>query len=218
MVVATFPFTTGICELSDELLVELVEESHLAPAEQVLLERYVPLVHRLAKNVVRHFRGLRRDWDDVLQVAYLAFVEAIRRYDLQQHSRARVCGFRTFLRLVVSRRVYNYLRAFMRWQRHLDPRIDLELFLTEDSDQALAAVAGKNLDPAWLAEQAESLGRLARAIEALPQRLQRLCEATLEGRRATEIAREFGVSPRTVQRWSQQTFVRLQRMLQEGDE
>jgi RNA polymerase sigma factor (sigma-70 family) len=142
---------------------------------QTLLDDYGPLRSKLARRL-----GSPDAADDVLQEAYLR-LGRIEEPGVIQHPRSYL--FRIALNIAADRRRSE--------ARRLD-RSEVELLLKLEHDE---------LDPERVAAGRSSMRQLVQALEQLPDRRRTIfLAARTEGRAISDIAAQFGISTRMVER------------------
>jgi RNA polymerase sigma-B factor len=121
---------------------------------EALIERFMPLARHLAR---RYPVGTERD--DVVQVASLALVKAVDRFDPAQGS-----AFASFATPTILGEIKRYFRDYG-WRVHV-PRELQELALkVERANDAMTSVLGRAPTPAELAEETGT--SVERVLEAL---------------------------------------------------
>ena len=150
-------------------------ESGQALLLQTLLDDYAPLRSRLARRL-----GSPDAADEVLQEAYLRLGKLD---DLGAIQHPRSYLFRIALNIAADRRRSE--------ARRLD-RSEVELLLQVETDE---------LDPERIAAARSSVRGLAQALEELPARRRAIfLAARTEGKPIADIAAQFGISTRMVER------------------
>ncbi len=147
----------------------------LAQLLQVLIDDYSTLKGQLARRL-----GSQDAAGDVLQEAYLRLQ---RMGDLGAVERPRAYLFRIALNIAADHRRSEHRRL---------ARSETELLLRLEDDE---------LDPERIAEGRSSVRLLTQALEELPARRRAIFIATrLQGRPYAEIAADFGISTRLLER------------------
>jgi hypothetical protein len=200
----------------DESLVLRAHERKDLDAQAVLVSRHTVLAHRIAQREARHRPLLRRDPDEVNQVALIAILEAVHAYCRRELGRRTRKLFVDFLDVVVRRRVKNLLRSRVRYSRRFDDRVQVESLLECDSDEAVRAAKRRGEARAAVMERRDLLAAIDREAENLQPKLRRLWWWLRECRTLRSFAAEFHVSPKTISRWKRRIVRRLRRLYDSG--
>jgi RNA polymerase sigma factor (sigma-70 family) len=187
-------YDLDIAQMADEALVILVQECTFQPAADELLLRYYQRMKQVIALRVRQ-RCLAADVPDAQQNGVFAILEAIAGYDTLELAKPRGCSFRTFVRLVVTARCWDFVKQVRRAEqryRRLDER---------------RAEGGS--DPMEVLVQQEETARLHRALERLDEPLRRLWQELSSGKKLAQIAREQGLSYGRVKRQRQRLLAQL---------
>ena len=153
----------------------MITKSGLAHLLQVFITDYDVLKRQIGRHLRSHDAA-----GDILQEAYLR-LQRIGEVGIVRQPRAYL--YRVALNIADERR---------RSERRRLARSEVELLLRVDDDE---------LDPQRIAEGRSSLRFLVQALEELPARRRAIfIAARLEGRTHAEIAAEFGISTRFLER------------------
>jgi RNA polymerase sigma factor (sigma-70 family) len=183
-------YDLDLAQMADEALVILVQECTFQPAADELVLRYYERMNQLIALRLR-YRWIAADVQDAQQNGVFAILEAIAGYDTREVAKPRGCRFRTFVRLVVTARCYDFVKQVRRVQRH-----SCHL---QEAGERLAAGQGRcpvcpTSDPVEALARREAMARLHQALERLDEALRRLWWELVNGKKLPQIAREQGVS------------------------
>lgn len=163
------------------------------------IDEHVPAIRRLAVHMAKRSRSAAMDPDDAFQIAYLAFQEAMGRYDPTNERRASV---RTFCMALARGAILDELRRLdwvpRAWRARGEPTPDLF------SLDAFAEGQGDELDTQgsceWRAHEREqstirAAERLEYVIAPLPFRERAIARWRYrDGARYREIAEQIGTT------------------------
>ncbi|MBE6146800.1 MAG: sigma-70 family RNA polymerase sigma factor [Firmicutes bacterium] len=93
-------------ELNDYELMYMVNDND-EEVLQILFEKYVPLLQKIARYYYKMFEKYGLEYDDLYQEAYIAFFKAVRYY--QQDSQVLLY---TYVNISVHSKLQNYIRSF----------------------------------------------------------------------------------------------------------
>jgi RNA polymerase sigma factor (sigma-70 family) len=173
--------------------------------------------------MVAHRRRLCRlaqaEWDDVWQEMHLVFAKAIQEYRRPLDGVERGCCFRSYLWDRAWKRLANYLRSRLRYERHLERSVVSTRALDAQVEKDLADrrlnfwEERESNDPAAQAIWHEALKQVQQEIARLTGRWQQLWSAVATGTSAEDGAQELGVSERTFRRWRRRLLAHLRKKL-----
>jgi RNA polymerase sigma factor (sigma-70 family) len=185
MTKVTKKYDLDLTQMADEALVILIQECIFQPAADELVLRYYQRMNTLIALLIRQ-RRIVVEVQDAQQNGVFAILEAIAGYDTWEVAKPRGCSFRTFVRMVVTARCYDFVKQVRRAEkryRRLDERRS-----EQESDPVEALV------------QQEETARLHGALERLEEPLRRLWQELTCGKKPPQIAREQGISYDRVKR------------------
>jgi RNA polymerase sigma factor (sigma-70 family) len=203
MTKVTKKYDLDLAQIADEALVILIQECTFQPATNELVLRYYQRMNQLIALRIKQ-RRIAAEVQDAQQNAVFAMLEAIAGYDTREVAKPRGCSFRTFVRLVVTARFYDFAKQVRRAERRYR-RLD-ERRAEHGSDQVEA-----------LAQQDET-ARLHGALERLDEPLRRLWHELTSGKKLPQIAREQGISYNRMKRQRRRLLAQLTTHLREGRE
>lgn len=93
-------------QINDYELMYMVSENN-DDAFQILFDKYVPLLQKIARYYYRLFQRHGIEYEDLYQEAYIAFEKAVRYY--QQDSQVLLY---TYVNISVHSKLQNYIRSF----------------------------------------------------------------------------------------------------------
>ncbi len=172
--------------------IERTKQGDDAAAERIWQRYFRALVQHAQQHVPAHL-GQMSDGEDFAVIAFQALLDGFRNGRFQQ-IRNRVELWR-MLTTIAARRAVNHIKSELRQRRGGGARRQLE------DDELIGehrANWGSADDPAWIAQFAETIQSLFRA---LPDDLFRtVARMRLAGHDIKEIADQLQVSPRTIDR------------------
>src|SRR5438034_1803623 len=110
-------YDLDLSQIGDEELVVMAKECGYQPATQELLVRFHDWTNRLIAQQAKHTRLTATDVEDAQQNAVFALLEAVTRYDALEMVKPNGCGFRPFLRLVLTARFRDFVKHVRRVER-----------------------------------------------------------------------------------------------------
>lgn len=188
----------------DEDLVRLFKQAANLAARNELLLRYLDEVGRMIAYQARAGRLLEQDVEDTQQTAVFWMIEAIAHYDVQQRKPHR-CRFRTFLHMVINRRIIDLARRRRESAGSLD-RLHVEV-AEENSQQ-----------PVCCAQRDEAYASLKKAVDELDEDSRELCDELLSGGTLRAASRSMGRSYDAVKRLHRRVISALRRSLSGYDD
>jgi RNA polymerase sigma factor (sigma-70 family) len=199
----------------DERLIALLRSGKCPEAREELVLRYLPWTRRVAIVYATGAR-LRKDAvPDVRQVASMALLEAIVKYDTEQAQKARA-SFRTFLFHVFQNRFRDFLKKTRRAERRYDRSLSAAMALEEGATRPprrkqVGSIHDESDDPAVLAARHEEMARLVDAINVLSSSKHMIWESVCAGNNLQTIAKELGISYDATRRRLRKTLNLLKR-------
>lgn len=187
-------YDLDLTQMADEALVILVQECTFQPAADELVLRYYQRMNPRIALLVRQ-RRIATDVQDAQQNGVFAILEAIADYDTREVAKPRGCSFRTFVRLVVTARCWDFVKHVRRAEKRYR-RLDEHR-------------AEQGTDPVEALAQQEETARLHCALERLDEPLRRLWHELTGGKKLPQIAREQGISYDRVKRQRQRLLAQL---------
>jgi RNA polymerase sigma factor (sigma-70 family) len=189
-------YDLDLAHMADEALVILAQECMFQPAADELVRRYYERMSQLIARKARYL-WLAADLPDAQQNAVFAMLEAIAGYNTLEAAKPRGCRFRTYLRMVVLARFWDFVRQLRRVPRPCGR--------LQEAGERLAAGPGRcpgcrTSDPVEALARQEAMARLHQALEGLDDVLRRLWRELANGKKLPQIAREQGVSYDRVKR------------------
>lgn len=197
MDIATESHSLG--NVSDEKLVHLFRHHQNLAARNVLLLRYLDEVGKLVVGQGREYGLLAQELEDARQAAVFWMVEAISKYNAERDE-AHNCRFRSFLHIVVNRRLIDLARR--RTSRE-DFCGDLPVDPEDDSVNS----------PVRQAQRDEEQTLLEHAIDQLDPESRALCKEFLAGRSMRAAGTRLGQSYDRVKRLRRRMLEKLRRQL-----
>jgi RNA polymerase sigma factor (sigma-70 family) len=198
--------------LGDEELVVLAQECAFQPAAQALMLRHFHWLSSLVARKARHTGLVNADVDDAQQETVFWMSEAIAHYDTLELARPTGCRFRSFLYLVVSARLHNYVRRI----RRLNKRYQRA---GRSFGEGTKLPTGDNLrvtwnhlamdNPALALVRQENQTRLRRTLDRLGEPARILWDCLAAGMRLRDFARQQGVSYHQAKRQRQKLLAKL---------
>jgi RNA polymerase sigma factor (sigma-70 family) len=205
--------------IGDEQLVILYRDGKHARARDELILRHHHWVHRVAAFFAKK-SNLRPDLlPDAKQIASMALLEAIDKYDPERVRGPARCSFRTFLGTVFRNRFIDFLKKTRRAERPIDrsrlkKRPNTEKRKTAASRNDRGWFLDSSLeDPALLTQRGEELTRLRQAVEVLSSSKHMIFERLSEGDNLSAISKEMGISYDATRRLLQKMLKLLQQQL-----
>jgi hypothetical protein len=190
-----------LSSLPDEKLIVLAHDEHCSPAADTVVLRYYGLAASLAVQWVRWARLGRAETADAKQTAMLALVESASAFD-PAHA-GPTCCFCTFMWKFVTARLSNFVRDACRPGRRHCRLVIMDDIGDEDcaaTDWDRRALVDDGSDPVLILEAREILESLEIVLDGLGPIDRSLWERFASGGRQRFIAREMGVSCRTLKR------------------
>lgn len=116
-------------ELNDYEVVYMVREND-DEAREVIFDKYIPIVKKIASNHLKYGKSVGVDFDDLVQEGLIALNKAIDKYnDLEG------CLFYTFACVCVERRILTYCRCMGNFKHYSLNSALSEEFLYSLSDE-----------------------------------------------------------------------------------
>lgn len=188
-------------EVRDEELVRLFKQHRDLAARNNLILRYRREVAEMVACQA-DTRGLSwQDVEDAQQTAVFWMIEAISQYNADGAG-VQNCRFRSFLHMVINRRLIDLARR----SRRIFLRDPLYLELAEDDSQ----------EPASRAQHDEDHASLRKAVDKLDRDCRKLWEALLSGRSLRDAGASMGRSYDATKRLRQRLIKHLRRSLRGG--
>ncbi len=204
----------------DELLVILAQFGSHA-AERELMSRYYQMVKDKITFLARKMKLPRQEVLDAQEQSLIWFHEAIRRYKNRPQSGQRLRTFRPLVNWLLEKRFITYLKRYRWRQRHFNgsekAARELEKATVPLTGSTLPIQSQEREDSGAPLpfEEEEFRRRLEEAVKQLRPELQDLWESLKAGRKLGWIAKDLGVSVRTIKRRKAELRVELQRRVGE---
>ena len=198
-------YDLDLAQMADEALVILVQECAFQPGADELVLRYYQPMNQLIALLMRH-RRIAADVQDAQQNSVFAILEAIAGYDTREAVKPRGCSFRTFVRLVVRARFYDFVKQVRREQQHCCPLQEAGDSLEDGQGRCPGSPRS---DPVEALARQEAMARLYQALDRLDEALRRLWRELANGKKLPQIAREQGVSYDRVKRQRRRLLAQL---------
>jgi RNA polymerase sigma factor (sigma-70 family) len=202
--------------IGDEQLIVLLRGGKCQEAREELVLRYLPWTRRVAIVFATSARLPKDSVADVRQIASMALLEAISKYDPARAEGAGRCSFRTFLFHVFRNRFRDFLKKTRRAERRYDRSLAAAFALEEGAGQTAKKQRGWSIDvesddPALVVQQHEEMARLVDAVNVLSSSKHMIWKRVCEGDNLQAIAKELGISYDATRRRLQKTLKLLKR-------
>jgi len=217
----TKKYDLDLSKIGDEELVILAQECGFRPAANELLLRYHQPMSRLIAYKAKQTPLTENDVEDAKQNAVFALLEAIAGYNTLEMVKPGGCRFRSYGRLVTTRRFWNFVKQIrLRQQRyHGSARMDGHTAAEpkQDSSEDYASYLRNERisDPADVAVRQEVLGRLSQVLERLEKKQRALWQELAAGKKLRQIACEQGLSYDAVKRQRRKLLAHLSTVVRE---
>jgi RNA polymerase sigma factor (sigma-70 family) len=204
-------YDLDLSRMADEALVILVQECAFRPATDELVLRYYERVSKLIALKAKCIR-LAADLQDAQQNGVFAILEAIAGYNTLEVAKPRGCSFRTYVRLVVTARFWDFVKHVRRVERHYRR---LEEAGDGPADGKGQCPGSRRSDPVEALARQEAVARLHRVLDRLNDTMRRLWQELANGKKLRQIAQEQGVSYDRVKRQRQRLLAQLTAQLRD---
>jgi RNA polymerase sigma factor (sigma-70 family) len=208
-------YDLDLAKLADEELAVLAQECSFRPAANELVLRHHPRLSRLIAHQARQTTLTAADVQDAQQNAFFALLEAIAHYNTFEMVKLAGCSFRTYARLVTTRRFCNFVKHIRRQQKRYPCAARLDGNAAAEPGQdvwdppAPPRAGPRRSDPASAAVRQATLGRLLQALERLEPKLRELGHALAAGEKLRQIAVKWGISYDVVKRQRRKLLAQL---------
>jgi N-glycosylase/DNA lyase len=220
----TNPDPRALSAHSDEELIAQYQQDRSPAASTELLRRYQPQIHRDIADRARRVQLLRRYWADAEHEVLLALLEALVQYGRPRKGAAvRRCPG-AFIHVVTVRTLSDIIRGLRRYHGHFEA----SLVASEVTDQAskrirrvigcLNALDWTVNDPGHLVAEREFWQCLEKVVDELGWLAPLVWDSQFCGYSLCALARELGVSERTVRRCWDLILSRLRDRFPQDDE
>jgi RNA polymerase sigma factor (sigma-70 family) len=214
-------YDLDLSKIGDEELVVLAQECGFRPAANELLLRYHQPMGRLIAYLGKQAPLTDTDLEDARQTAVFALCEAIAGYNTFEMVKPGGCRFRTYGRLVTTRRFWNFVKQIRRLRKryrcsaHVDGNGAAQSRQGGSETCACSWRNQRSSDPADAAARQETLGRLNQALARLEPKLRSLGHDLAAGEKLREIASKRGISYDAVKRQRRKLLAQLRTELGE---
>ena len=192
-------------DLNDYEVLYLVKE-HEEEAEQILYEKYRPLIQSLAYKYYKRAKNRGYELADFMQEGYIGLKRAIEKYEVSKD-----CLFYTFALLCIERQMQTVVRGLSTLKQEvLNHTLSYDYILPESDLAICDIVAGETQDnPEYLLLEKETMQRLIRFRNELPDVQAQVFELRFNGFRYSEISTLLDLSTKSVDSY----LVRIRRKL-----
>lgn len=163
-------------------------------AMRLLQDMYHDYVRMLVRSAVVQFPMLKENEEDYLQEAEVCFMVSVRNYRSDQNA-----GFRTFINLVIRRRLLNAVRATRAKGRiPKDKLVNLDAPITEDCETgAFYPQANPMNEPDYAFYLKEALLHLNKTVHKMKPQDRQAVHSWASGETYREAAQRLGCSEKT---------------------
>jgi RNA polymerase sigma factor (sigma-70 family) len=202
----TQKYDLDLSKIGDEELVVLAQECGFRPAVSELLLRYHQPMGRLIAHVARQTALNQHDVEDAQQNAVFALCEAIAGYDTLEMVKPAGCRFRSFARLVTTRRFWDFVKHVRRlrhrfhWRALADANGSAAQVQHRSQARATSLPPDRLDDAAEAAAHQEDRRRLQELLDCLDGEMRALWQELASGKKLRQISDEWGLSYDAVKR------------------
>ena len=191
------PSNEGVSEnqmanLTKEELIRSARQTGWADPAGNLLQRYYPMMRKIIGRESRRAGLGRADQEDAEQEAVFAFRHAVDRFDGRSAEHSAFGSFRTFLTVIVTAHVRDFVRRIRRWESHYDRTVRYEDLLEICNDNQWSATS--EIDPIFLLTRQEFRAIIDQAITVLDPSARQLWEQLAAGHRLGQVAAALNLS------------------------